>query len=225
MEMYMGNVFWNSSNRTLAKDAAEIKNLGFNCIRMPVAPQTLNDNDPQGRDPNLKNTESVRIQGAFSALKAVIKACADAGLYVLLDMHSCSNYVGWRAGRLDARPPYVDANREDYEFTREDCSCAASDNPSSVTAFQAYDESKWLADLKTLAGLKSEIGVDNIMGIDIFNEPWDYSWSEWRSLIDKAYQAISSVNPNILDLCSGNWWLERQPGRHPRALQTRHLMG
>ena len=118
MEMYIGNVFWNESECTLAADAAEIKSMGFNCIRMPVAPQTLNDDDPQGQDPNLKNSESVRIQGAFSVLKAVVKACADAGLYVLLDMHSCSNYVRWRAGRLDARPPYVDANREQYEHVR-----------------------------------------------------------------------------------------------------------
>lgn len=203
MELYMGNVFWSSSDRTLASDATEIKNLGFNCVRMPVAPQTLDDDDPQGRDPNLKNSESVRIQGAFTALKSVVKACAEAGLYVLLDMHSCSNYVGWRAGRLDARPPYVDANREEYEFTREDCSCAASDYPSTVTRVQAYDVSKWLADLKKLAGLGKEIGVDNIMGIDIFNEPWDYSWSQWRSLIDQAYDAISSVNPNILIFAQG----------------------
>jgi endoglucanase len=203
MEMYMGNVFWASSSRNLASDAQEIKSLGFNCIRMPVVPQTLNDNDPQGKDPYLKNTESVRIQGAFSALKAVVKACSDAGLYVMLDLHSCSNYVGWRKGRLDARPPWADANRENYDFKREDCSCAATGNPSSVTRIQAYDETKWLADLKTLAGLGAQMGVDNIMGIDIFNEPWDYSWAEWKSLTEKAYTAISSVNPNILIFVQG----------------------
>ncbi len=203
MEIYMGNVFWSSSTRTLASDATEIKNLGFNSIRMPVSPQTLDDNDSQGKDPNLKNTESVRVQGAFTALKEVVKACADAGLYVLLDMHSCSNYVGWRAGRIDARPPYADANREEYEYKREDCSCAATNNPSTVTRIQAYDVDKWLADLKTLAGLGKEIGADNIMGIDIFNEPFDYSWEDWTNLIDLAYEAISSVNPNILIFAQG----------------------
>lgn len=203
MEMYMGNVFWASSSRTLAGDAAEIKSLGFNCIRIPLVPQTLDDNDPQGRDPVLKNTESVRIQGALTALKALIKACSDAGLYVLLDLHSCSNYVGWRKGRLDARPPWADANRESYDFKREDCSCAATGNPSTVTRIQAYDVSKWLDNLKTLAGLGASIGVDNIMGIDIYNEPWDYSWSEWRSLIDQAYSVISPVNPNILIFAEG----------------------
>ena len=185
MEMYFGNVFWNPSSNTLESVAKEIKGLGFNCVRLPVAPQTLDDSDPQGRDPNLKNTESVRIQGAFSALKATIKALEGAGLYILLDIHSCSNYVGWRAGRLDAKPPYVDANREEYEFTREDYSCS-------------YGESQWLSDLKTLAGMG-----DYIMGVDIFNEPWDYSWEQWSSMIDKAYAAISSVNPNILIYAQG----------------------
>ena len=54
MELYIGNVFWSPSGRTLDKDATEIKNLGFNCIRMPVSPQTLDDSDAQGREPFLK---------------------------------------------------------------------------------------------------------------------------------------------------------------------------
>jgi len=203
MELYIGNVFWSESGRTLDKDAAEIKGLGFNSIRLPVSPQTLTDNDPQGKDPNLKNSESVRIQGAFTALKATIQACSKAGLYVMLDMHSCSNYVGWRAGRLDARPPYVDATRTGYEFKREDYSCSETGNPSTVKTIHAYGVTKWLADLKLLAGLGAELGVDNIMGIDIFNEPWDYSWAEWSSLIDQAYAAVSSVNPNILIFAQG----------------------
>jgi len=70
MEIYMGNVFWSPSSRTIAADAVEIKTLGFNCVRIPVSPQTLDDFDPQGKSPNLKNTQSVRIEGAFTALKA-----------------------------------------------------------------------------------------------------------------------------------------------------------
>jgi endoglucanase len=203
MEMYLGNVFWAPSTRTLASDAAEIKALGFNSVRLPLAPQTLDDNDPQGRTPFLKNNPTVLIDGAFSALKATIKACSDAGLYVLLDLHSCSNFVGWRKGRLDARPPWADANRENYDFKREDCSCADNLNPPGVTRIQAYNVTKWTADLKKLAGLGAEIGVDNILGIDIYNEPWDYSWTEWKSLIEQAYIAISSVNPNILIFAEG----------------------
>jgi aryl-phospho-beta-D-glucosidase BglC (GH1 family) len=203
LEQYIGNMFWSESGRTLEKDATEIKGLGFNCIRLPVAPQTLDDSDPQGKDPNLKNAQSVRIQGAYTALKAVVKACANAGLYVLLDMHTCSNYVGWRKGRLDARPPWADKDRVGYDYKRESYSCAETGNPSTVTHIQAYNTTKWLADLKKLAGLGAEIGVDNVMGIDIFNEPWDYTWAEWKGLTEQAYQAISPVNPNILIFVQG----------------------
>ena len=203
MEQYMGNVFWASSSRTYDQDISEMKSMGFNLIRLPLAPQTLDAGNKQGMAPYLKNHESVRIDNARLALETIIKKLDAAGMYVLLDIHSCSNYVGWRAGRFDARPPYVDNDRDLYDFKREDCSCSASGNPSKVTNIQAYNASKWLSDLRTLAGMGSQLGVSNIMGIDIFNEPWDYTWAEWRSYIDQAYSAINSVNPNILIFAQG----------------------
>ncbi|MBN2532201.1 MAG: cellulase family glycosylhydrolase, partial [Spirochaetales bacterium] len=191
MEMYIGNVWWASSNRTYSGDAQEFAQMGLNTVRIPLVHQTLDDNDPQGREPFLKNTESVRINGARSALEEVIQVCDDAGLYVILDIHSCNNYVGWRAGRLDDRPPWTDAERDNYDFTREDYDCSD------------YGQSQWTADLRELAGLGQSIGCDNVLGIEIFNEPYDYSWSEWRSLIDTAYQAINGVNSNILVFAGG----------------------
>jgi aryl-phospho-beta-D-glucosidase BglC (GH1 family) len=203
MEQYMGNVFWASSSRTYEQDIQEMKDMGFNLIRLPLAPQTLDPNDPQGQEPYLKNADSVIIENSRLALETIIQLLDDAGMYVLLDIHSCSNYVGWRAGRLDARPPYADVDRDNYDFKREDCSCASSGNPSGVTNIQPYSSSQWLDDLRELAGMADDLGVSNIMGIDIFNEPWDYSWSEWSSMIDQAYQAINAVNPNILIFAQG----------------------
>jgi hypothetical protein len=203
MEQYMGNVFWNPSTRTYAGDVAEFKAMGINVVRIPLVTQTLTGTDPQGMAPYLKNTSSVQIANSRLALETVIKELDAAGIYVLLDIHSCSNYVDWRKGRLDARPPYVDATRENYDFKREDSSCAATNNPSTVTRIQAYDEAKWLADLRTLAGLEQQLGVTNILGIDIFNEPWDYTWAEWKTLSEHAYTAINEVNPNILIFVEG----------------------
>jgi len=203
MELYIGNVFWQSSSRTHDSDIAEFKQMGFNTIRIPISPQTLDPDDEQAQAQYKKNTESVRYDNSYEELCAVIEKCDAAGVNVMIDIHSCSNYVGWRAGRLDARPPYVDNTREDYDFMRENCSCSASGNPSGVEIIQAYDKSKWVADLKKVAGLSEELGVDNIMGIDIFNEPWDYTWAEWSDLIDTAYDAVSSVDPNILIFAQG----------------------
>ncbi len=204
MELYIGNTFWASDHsRTIEQTMDEITARGINVVRFPIAPQTLDANDPQGRAPNLKNYESVRVENSRLAMEQFIVLADQYDIQVMLDIHSCSNYVGWRAGRLDARPPYADADRDNYDFYREDSSCAASGNPSGVTRIQAYNQSTWLNNLRTLAGLEADLGVDNIIGIDIFNEPWDYTWAEWSSLSAAAYQAINEVNPNLLVFIQG----------------------
>ncbi|MBN1699916.1 MAG: cellulase family glycosylhydrolase [Spirochaetales bacterium] len=191
MEMYIGNVWWVESGRTYEQDINEFKQMGFNLIRLPVVPQTLDPAHPHGRAPYLKNTESVQIENARLALETVIRLLDEAGIFVLLDIHSCSNDVGWRAGRLDDRPPWIDADWDNYDFSRENYDCSG------------YGVSRWLDDLRELAGMGTQLGVGNIMGIEIFNEPYDYSWSEWRSLIDQAYNAIDSVNSDILVFAGG----------------------
>jgi len=208
MEQYIGNTFWANggagTGRTIQQTMQEISGMGINMIRLPLVPQTLNANDPQGTGGVLKNHPSVRIANSRLALETMITAAAANNIAVLLDIHSCSNYVGWRKGRLDARPPYVDRDRDNYDFTREDSSCAASGNPAGVTRIQAYNTSLWLDNLRTIAGLGTQLGVDNIIGIDIFNEPWDYTWAEWKSLSEQAYSAINAVNPNTLIFVEGN---------------------
>ena len=56
---------------------------------------------------------------------------------------------------------------------------------------------------ETLAGLGAQLGVDNIIGIDLYNEPWDYTWADWKTNIEDAYKAINAVNPNILIFAEG----------------------
>ena len=207
MEQYIGNTFWanggQGTGRIIQQTMQEIAAMGINVIRLPLVPQTLDPNNPQGRDPFLKNHASVRVPNSRLALEQMIVAADQAGIEVLLDLHSCSNYVGWRKGRLDARPPWVDANRDNYDFKRENYSCAATDNPPSVTVTHPYNTALWLDNLRTLAGLGAQLGVDNIIGIDIFNEPHDYTWAEWRGLTEQAYGAINAVNPNILLFVQG----------------------
>jgi aryl-phospho-beta-D-glucosidase BglC (GH1 family) len=207
MELYIGNTTWanggQGTGRTIQDTMDEIVALGINVVRFPIAPQTLNPNDPQGMAPNLKNHPSVQVPNARQALEEFLVLADQNNIEVMLDIHSCSNYLGWRAGRLDARPPYVDADRDNYDFTREEYSCSATNNPSSVTTIQAYNQAQWLSDLQTLAGLGDQLGVDNIIGIDIFNEPWDYTWEEWKTMTELAYDAINEVNPNTLLFVQG----------------------
>lgn len=208
MELYVGNMWWADTGRTIQQTMDEITARGINTIRLPIAPQTLDPDNPQGigdiREGGvLKNHESVRQENARQAMEDFIVQADENDIEVIIDIHSCSNYVGWRAGRLDATPPWTDADRDNYEYTREDSSCSASGNPDTVDNVQAYNESLWLEDLQEIAGLSDDLGVDNIMAIDIFNEPWDYTWDEWSTLAENAYQAINEVNTDVLIMVEG----------------------
>jgi endoglucanase len=207
MEQYIGNTSWvnggQGSGRTIQQTMSEIAGMGINVIRLPLVPQTLNASDPQGTGNVLKNHSSVRIANSRLALETMIRAADQNNIEVMLDIHSCSNYVGWRKGRFDARPPWVDADRDNYDYKRENYSCAASGNPPTVTTTHPYSASQWLQTLTTVAGLGTQLGVDNIIGIDIFNEPHDYTWAEWRSFAEQAYNAINAVNPNTLVFVEG----------------------
>jgi aryl-phospho-beta-D-glucosidase BglC (GH1 family) len=207
MEQYLGNPFHanggSGTGRTLDQTMAEIAGMGINTVRLPVVPQTLNPNDPQGTGSVLKNHPSVRVANSRLALEQFIVAADRHNIEIMLDVHSCSNYVGWRKGRLDARPPWADADRDNYNFKRENYSCAATGNPSTVTTTHPYGEAAWLDNLRTLAGMGQQLGVDNIIGIDIYNEPHDYTWAEWKRLTEAAYQAINAVNPNTLLFVQG----------------------
>jgi aryl-phospho-beta-D-glucosidase BglC (GH1 family) len=208
LELYVGNMWWNPTGRTIEQTMTEIKAQGFNVVRLPIAPQTLDATDPQGigwapEGGVLKNDPSVQQENSRQALEDFIKLADENDIDIIIDIHSCSNYVGWRAGRLDAKPPYVDADREGYVYTREEHSCSDTDNPSSVTTVAAYNKSLWLDDLREIAGLPEQLGVDNILAIDIFNEPWDYTWSEWKELAESAYEAISEVNDDVLIIVEG----------------------
>lgn len=199
MELYIGNMWWNPTGRTIAKTMSEVKAQGLNMVRLPIAPQTLSATDPQGiNSPNhqMKNagTSADPIQkNALDGLTHFLDVAKANSVKVLIDIHSCSNYVGWRAGVLDAAPPYVDANRVNYDFTREDKTCKGGKDD--------YNETKWLANLKTIATLAKN--YDNIIGIDLFNEPWGYTWDQWATLSEHAYDAINSVNKDVLIFVEG----------------------
>ena len=210
MEQYVGNTFWASNHtRTVVQTMNEIKTAGITVIRLPVVHQTLSGTDAQGDGRYYKNYSGIindatyPMRNSRESMESMIKAADAAGIAVMLDIHSCSNYIDWRAGRFDARPPWTDATRDDYDFKREEWSCASTNNPSTVRNTQPYSETIWLEDLRTLAGLPAALRVNNIIGIDIFNEPHDYTWTEWKTLTERAYQAVSAVNPNLLLFVQG----------------------
>jgi len=202
MELYIGNMFYAKSNRTIESNMKEIKGMGINTIRLPIAPQTLDPNDPMGRRDagfHKNNPDLYPYATARDAMLGFLKIARDHDMNVMIDIHSCSNYVGWRAGRLDATPPYVDKDRgSDYKFRRENYSCGPAGSAQNV---HTYNEAKWLEDIREIATIAKS--YKNVIGIDIFNEPWEYTWDEWATLSEKAYAAMSAINDDILIFVQG----------------------
>ena len=205
MELYIGAVFWAdaSNKRTMDKTMKEITAapLSLNTIRVPVAPQTLVANHPDGlysrTDVKIRNNDPAYYPytDALSALEDFLVQLSANNLYVILDMHSCSNHIGWRAGKIDDGPPWTDANRENYKYKKENYTCKTGED--------AYDRAKWLADIHTLAKLPKKLGIKNIIGIDCFNEPWKYSWSDWADLSKECYDAIAAEDDDLIAVIEG----------------------
>jgi len=204
MELYIGAVFWaTSGKRTIEQTMKEVAAapLTLNTIRFPVSPQTLVANHPDGlysrKDIKIRNNdpEFYPYTDALSVLKDFLVQASKNNLYVILDMHSCSNHIGWRAGKIDDGPPWTDANRENYKYKKEDYTCKTGED--------AYDRTKWLADIHTLAKLPKQLGVKNVIGIDCFNEPFKYGWSDWADLAKECYDAIAAEDDDLIAVVEG----------------------
>lgn len=214
MELFIGSVFWSEANekRTIKKTMDELKSeLTFNTIRLPIAPQTLDPNHPDGNysteSPRIRNNdpEFYPYANAYDALVDFLKQADQNGLYVILGVHSCSNHIGWRAGKLDDAPPWVDSSRENYEYKKDNYTCASGED--------AYDKTKWLQTIRTMAQLPKKIGVKNILGIDCFNEPWKYSWAQWADLAKECYDVIAAEDDDIIAVIQGVSGGHEKPGQ------------
>ncbi|WP_437973170.1 cellulase family glycosylhydrolase [Sorangium sp. So ce295] len=205
MELFIGSMWWANNNapRTIADTMKELtsSNLKFNTIRLPIAPQTLVASHPDGdysiMTPRIKNNDPkvYPYANAYEALEDFLKQASANNLNVIIGIHSCSNHLGWRAGRLDDNKPYVDSDRENYDYKADDYTC--------LTGEDAYNYDKWLADIRKIAQLPKKLGIKNIIGIDCFNEPWKYSWPEWADMAKACYDVIAEENDDMIAVVQG----------------------
>jgi endoglucanase len=156
------------TGRALADFLADIKSKGFNALRLPLSPQTINPGFPisdagpgSGEDFTALNGRDGR-----TALEYTLTKAQAAGMFVLLDFHTCD------PARL------------------------GSGLPGSPIACSGYSLDRWLVDMRTLATLSRTF--TNVVGIDLTNEPHLLTWSTWANLSSQAGQAILAINPNVL---------------------------
>ena len=199
MELYIGSVYWADPSvmRTIEQTMQEVRSsMNINTIRLPLAPQCLVPGHPDGLSSLYNNSpEYYPYSDCREALEDFLVQADQHDLYVVLDIHSCSNHVGWRAGSLDDAPPYADSDRENWDYKKDDCYCDRGED--------AYGVDRWLEDVHTLARMPKDLGIDNVIGIDCFNEPHKYSWSQWADLAAQCYQAIAAENDDLIAVVQG----------------------
>jgi poly(hydroxyalkanoate) depolymerase family esterase len=153
------------TGRQLADFLSDIQSKGFNALRLPLSPQTINsgyaiDGGPYSGD----DCAAMCGKDGRTGLEHVLKTTQAMGIYVLFDFHTC------------------------------DPAALGSALPGTPIGCSGYTMDKWLADLKTLASLSK--AYTNVVGVDLANEPWKLTWTEWASYASQGGQAVLSVNPN-----------------------------
>jgi len=167
----------------------QVKDLGFNTIRVPFVPATLYAAKPGYFDPNL-NPELVG-KTPLQILDLWLAELDRQGLYFVLDFHSVSN------------------QRQNNTWYTNDTSITWNGQP--------YSEDDWVRDLVFVA--KRYAGRPHFLGVDLYNEPTgEVRWgsgaggytpaADWKRAVEKAGSAILAANPNLLIFVEGisaNW--------------------
>lgn len=158
------------SGRSVADFLGQLKGLGFNALRLPVAPEVLRDQGTvaswaQAGDPAYPTSP-------LKGLRYVLEKAQGLGFYVLLDFHTF-------------RCDLIGSNLPGKPF-----------DPA-----RGYTKDDWLADLRRLAGLSLEF--PNVFGIDLANEPYNLTWTEWKALAQEGARAVLGVNPRVLVAVEG----------------------
>ncbi len=171
---------------------AQIKELGFNAVRLPITPDTLYVTTPvealgsidAGKNPELIGKTPLQVLDLWMA------EADRQGLYVMIDMHSITN------DRLNMT-----------WFTNSPADVAAMWNG------QPYTEDDWVRDLKFVAQRYAHL--PRFFALDLYNEPngivrWsvgDPNTSDpkyhWKRAAEKAAAAVLAVNPQILIFVEG----------------------
>jgi endoglucanase len=72
---------------------------------------------------------------------------------------------------------------------------------ASPEACSGYTRVDWIADLERLADLAKT--HPNVVGIDLFNEPYGPTWVDWKAMVDSAARAVLNRHPKVLIFVQG----------------------
>jgi len=151
------------TGRPLANFLADIKSKGFNALRLPVSPETINPGFPITGGPGIgEDFAALSGKDGRVALEYTLAKTQAAGVLVVIDFHTCN-------------PTQIGGGL-----------------PDGPTACPGYSLSRWLADLRTLATLSKTftnvVGID--LDNEPHGLTWS-TWSSLASQGGQAVLAVN----------------------------------
>ena len=188
-ELY--NIYWD--NWITEYDFAEIKNMGFNSVRIPFWYRNFQSDD--------NGTWILNDAGEidFSRLDWAVAMCEKYGLYAILDFHGVNGCQGMQdhCGQVD-----------NYRFFDQD---------AEGKAFRAQALELWTLIAERFAGNPA------IAMFDLLNEPLcdvpliKRNYNAVNGFYDDAYKAIRAKDPDRVICMMGTWDLGKLPNPSKRG--------
>ncbi|GAA0726444.1 hypothetical protein GCM10009430_33390 [Aquimarina litoralis] len=190
-QTYFPHGIWSRDMKSVLQ---QIKDLGFNTIRVPWSNEMLNPSstisiNSYGADAytgiSPMNEEESQITKPIELMDILVQWCQDNDIKIVLDNHS------------RAADGYL---IEDLWYTNE------------------YSEQRWINDWLFMAERYKNYSA--VVGMDLNNEPHGSSWgnsnpaTDWNKAAERCGNAILEVNPNVLIIVEGvgefegnsYWW-------------------
>jgi hypothetical protein len=201
-----------------------IRNAGFNCIRLqvnidmtwagvtpnqtssdPGNPYSMQAGVMPGYNPDFiattttvgYNTTYIQIT-CMEMLDKIVSYCGQIGLRIILDMHALAPDEGYNAAACNGRW-YTTATP------------GAADNTTQGMALPR-SEAQWIA--ACVAYATRYVGNSTVIGIDMINEPYNCQWlpstatgyianDDLPSALERCATAVLTVNPNLILFVEG----------------------
>ncbi|AXT62469.1 T9SS C-terminal target domain-containing protein [Aquimarina sp. AD10] len=188
---YFPHGIWSRDMKSVLQ---QIKDLGFNTIRVPWANEMLNPGstiaiNSYGTDPytgiSPMNEEETKVTKPIELMDIFVKWCQENDMKIVLDNHSRA-----ADGFLN----------EEVWYTPE------------------YSEERWIKDWVFIADRYKDYSA--VVAMDLNNEPHGSSWgnsnpaTDWNKAAERCGNAVLKANPNVLIIIEGvgefegnsYWW-------------------
>ncbi|MCW2275142.1 aryl-phospho-beta-D-glucosidase BglC (GH1 family) [Rhodoblastus acidophilus] len=153
---------------------AQIKGMGFNCIRLPFSGDICNTTTtPPGTAIDAAQNPDLVGKTAIQIIDMIVDWCQTNGVYIVLDHHRCvatggNGTDGW---------------------------------PDTGGATGSYSAATWHSHWVFLANRYKDNTA--VVGADIHNEPYKPTWSQWATLAEACGNAILAAAPEWLIFVEG----------------------